>query len=86
MKARIDASVLMTTIILFTAATVLSFSTSQTYAQDDNNNCDPLYPDVCISSPPPDLDCGDIPDKDFTVLAPDPHGLDSEGDGTGCEN
>jgi hypothetical protein len=30
MKARIDASVLMTTIILFTAATVLSFSTSQT--------------------------------------------------------
>jgi hypothetical protein len=85
MKARIDASVLMTTIILFTAATVLSFSTSQTYAQEDNY-CDPSYPDVCISPPPPDLDCGDIPDNDFTVLAPDPHGLDSEGDGIGCEN
>ena len=86
MKARVVASVLMTTIILFTAATVLSFSTSQTYAQDDNNNCDPSYPDVCISPPPPDLDCGDIPDTDFTVLAPDPHGLDSEGDGMDCES
>jgi hypothetical protein len=84
--ARIFGSVLMATIILFTAVTVLSFSTSQTYAQDDNNNCDPSYPDVCISSPPPDLDCGDIPDTDFTVLAPDPHGLDSEVDGIGCEN
>jgi hypothetical protein len=84
MKARIDASVLMTTIILFTAATVLSFST-KTYAQEDNN-CDPSYPDVCISPPPPDLDCGDISDTDFTVLAPDPHELDSEGDGIGCEN
>jgi hypothetical protein len=87
MKARIGASVLlMTTIILLTAATVLSFSTSQTYAQEDNNNCDPSYPDACISPPSPDLDCGDIPDTDFTVLAPDPHGLDSEGDGIGCEN
>ena len=85
MKARIVASVLMTTIILFAAATVLSFSTTQTYAQGVNN-CDPSYPDVCISPPPPDLDCSDIPDKDFTVLAPDPHGLDREGDGIGCES
>ena len=23
-------------------------------------NCDPSYPDVCIPSPPPDLDCSDI--------------------------
>jgi micrococcal nuclease len=76
---------MMTTIILFTSAAVLSFSTSRTYAQEDNN-CDPSYPDVCISSLPPDLDCDDISDTDFTVLAPDPHGLDSEGDGIGCES
>jgi micrococcal nuclease len=49
-------------------------------------NCDPSYPDVCIPRPPPDLDCGDIADKDFTVLPPDPHGFDLEGDGTGCES
>jgi len=85
MKASIVASVLMTMIILFTAATVLTFSTSQTSAQEINN-CDPSYPDVCISPPAPDPDCNDIPDNDFTVLAPDPHGLDSEGDGIGCES
>jgi micrococcal nuclease len=49
-------------------------------------NCDSSYPDVCIPRPPPDLDCGDIADKDFTVLPPDPHGFDREGDGTGCES
>ena len=48
-------------------------------------NCDASYPDVCIASPPPDLDCSDIPDKSFNVVPPDPHGFDSEGDGIGCE-
>lgn len=48
-------------------------------------NCDDSYPDVCIPSPPPDLDCGDIADKRFKVVTPDPHGFDSEGDGIGCE-
>jgi hypothetical protein len=84
MKVRVVASALMTMIILFTCATVLSFSTTQTYAQEDNN-CDPSYPDVCIPPPPPELDCDDISYNDFTVLTPDPHGFDSEGDGTGCE-
>jgi hypothetical protein len=84
MKVRVVASALMTMIILFTGATVLSFSTTQTYAQDDNN-CDSSYPDVCIASPPPDLDCGDISDNNFKVLPPDPHGFDGEGDGIGCE-
>lgn len=74
MKARVIASVL--TIILFTSATVLFSSTTQTYAQREN--CDPSYPDVCIPPPPPDLNCGDIADKDFTVLPPDPHGFDRE--------
>lgn len=53
------------------------------------SDCDPAYPDVCI--PPPsqvgDLDCGDIPHRQFTVLAPDPHRLDGrDNDGIGCES
>lgn len=47
-------------------------------------NCDPSYPDVCIASPPPDLDCKDVPYKDITVEGNDPHQLDRDGDGVGC--
>lgn len=46
--------------------------------------CDPSYPDVCIPSPPPDLDCRDIEERLFTVLPPDPHNFDGNGDGVGC--
>ena len=48
--------------------------------------CDPSYPDFCIASPPPDLDCGDISQKKFTVLQPDPHRFDGDKDGLGCES
>jgi hypothetical protein len=47
--------------------------------------CDPAYPTVCIPPPPPDLDCGQIPYRDFTVLPPDPHHFDGDHDGVGCE-
>ena len=49
-------------------------------------NCDLSYPDFCINSPPPDLDCGDISQKKFTVLQPDPHRFDGDKDGVGCES
>ncbi len=50
-------------------------------------NCHPSYPTVCIPPPPPDLDCGDIPYRRFTVLPPDPHGFDgNDNDGIGCES
>ena len=49
-------------------------------------NCDLSYPDFCIPSSPPDLDCGDISEKDFTVLQPDPHRFDGDKDGIGCES
>jgi len=49
-------------------------------------NCSPAYPSVCIPPPPPDLDCGDISFRRFTVLSPDPHNFDADGDGVGCES
>ncbi|MEW6582043.1 MAG: thermonuclease family protein [Actinomycetota bacterium] len=48
--------------------------------------CSPAYPDVCIPPPPPDLDCRDVPHRDFRVLPPDPHRFDGGGDGVGCES
>jgi endonuclease YncB( thermonuclease family) len=47
--------------------------------------CDASYPDVCIPRSPPDLDCGDIPQRGFRVIGADPHRFDGNGDGRGCE-
>lgn len=55
-------------------------------ATRDPSVCSPAYPTVCIKPPPPDLDCGEITYRNFTVLPPDPHGFDSDGDGIGCES
>jgi hypothetical protein len=49
------------------------------------SNCDSAYPTVCIASPPPDLDCKDIPYRNFEVHQPDPHHFDGDNDGIGCE-
>lgn len=48
--------------------------------------CDTSYPDVCIPPSPPDLDCKDVPFKNFRVLPPDPHRFDGNKDGIGCES
>jgi hypothetical protein len=52
--------------------------------------CAASYPDECIPPPPPDLDCGDIPYRQFRVLwnvpDPDPHHFDGDHDGVGCES
>jgi micrococcal nuclease len=50
------------------------------------SGCDPSYPDVCIPSPPPDLDCRDVSARRFTVVPPDPHRFDGDHDGIGCES
>ena len=48
--------------------------------------CDPSYPDRCIPTPPPDLDCDDIIYRNFQVnSSSDPHGFDRDNDGIGCE-
>jgi hypothetical protein len=51
-------------------------------------SCEPAYPTICL--PPdgtsPDLNCGAIPHRGFTVLRPDPYHLDgNDHDGVGCE-
>ena len=46
-------------------------------------NCHPSYPDFCIPPPPPDLNCPDIGETDFTVQGTDPHGFDGDNDGVG---
>jgi micrococcal nuclease len=62
-------------------------SPSPTPTTTPRTNCDPAYPDVCIPSPPPDLDCKDIQFRNFRVLPPDPHGFDGrDNDGIGCES
>ena len=48
--------------------------------------CDPSYPTVCIPPAPPDLNCGDISARQFTVVGSDPHGFDGNNDGVGCES
>lgn len=52
----------------------------------DPNVCAAEYPTVCIPPPPPDLDCPDIPYRNFTVLPPDRHDFDGDGNGRGCES
>jgi len=53
---------------------------------ESENSCDPSYPDVCIAAYPPDLDCGEISQKNFKVVGSDPHGFDRDNDGIGCES
>ena len=55
-------------------------------ADNMSNPCDPSYPDFCVTTYSANLTCTDIPYRNFTVLAPDTFGLDSDGDGFGCEN
>ena len=45
--------------------------------------CEPGY-EPCVSAHPPDVDCLDVGEP-VTVTGDDPHGLDRDGDGAGCE-
>jgi DNA-binding beta-propeller fold protein YncE/endonuclease YncB( thermonuclease family) len=51
----------------------------------DKEDCDDSYPDFCIPPPPPNLNCDDISEENFTVKGSDPHGFDGDNDGTGCD-
>jgi hypothetical protein len=50
--------------------------------------CEPAYPEerTCIPPGRPlDQPCAITDERNFTVLPPDPRGLDADGDGVGCE-
>ena len=56
--------------------------------------CDPNYVNLCVPPPPPDLDCAEVRvmlrAQGLTVVellpgGSDPHRLDGDGDGRGCE-
>jgi hypothetical protein len=47
-------------------------------------SCAPGY-SPCVPPPPPDLDCADL-DGPIRVTGSDPHNLDGDGDGWGCES
>jgi hypothetical protein len=51
----------------------------------NKNECDSSYPTVCMPPSPPDLDCKDISYYNFPLLSADPHRLDRDSDGIGCE-
>jgi micrococcal nuclease len=82
MRIPLLASTLVT--MLLVGPLVILFSPTSTHAQEAS--CDPSYPGVCIPPYPPDLNCGDVSDKGFEVLPPDPHGFDGDGDGVACES
>ncbi len=50
----------------------------------NNNRCHPAYPSVCIPVGR-DLDCKDIPYRNFAVPGGDPYNFDGDNDGVGCE-
>ena len=57
-------------------------------ATPGRTGCDPAYPDerTCIAPGRPLAEpCAITDQRNFTVLAPDPRGLDADGDGIGCE-
>jgi len=49
-----------------------------------NGDCDDNYSGACVPPYPPDVNCGDI-GTSVRVVGSDPHGLDGDGDGVGCE-
>jgi len=75
----------LTTLFLTLGLVWLSHNLTYSQTVNQTGKCDPAYPDFCIKSPPPDLNCPDV-SEDFKVLPPDPHGFDTDGDGIGCES
>lgn len=75
----------MKELLLVSVTPFLLTATNQQLIKATGTDCDQSYPDVCIPSPPPDLDCRDITHRNFTVTGDDPHGFDGDADGIGCE-
>lgn len=55
----------------------------QEEVEEGSGACDPNY-SPCVPSYPPDVDCAEVGGS-VSVYGTDPHGLDADGDGVGCE-
>lgn len=53
-------------------------------ASNAGGGCAPGY-SPCVPASAKDLDCGDLPGGPYTVTGSDPHRLDADDDGRGCE-
>ncbi len=53
-------------------------------ADSESSDCEAGY-SPCVPKYPPDLNCADI-GQQVEVTGSDPHGLDRDGDGVGCES
>lgn len=51
--------------------------------ESESSGCEPGY-SPCVPYYPPDVDCSEVSGS-VTVTGSDPHGLDADGDGVGCE-
>jgi len=81
MKLVFSGAALVVVVVLIIMARSQSF---ELFA-DDKSGCDSSYPTVCIPPGPPDLDCSEIQFRSFEVIGADPHRLDGDGNGIGCE-
>jgi len=77
--------ILIMKIGFITLAATIAFLGVMPQSSTAQRNCDRSYPDVCIPSPPPDLDCDQITHRNFRVVGADPHRFDGDSDGIGCE-
>lgn len=86
-KKFLDKTVGIVTIIGTVVGTIIAVATyvSTNSTTSSRQNCDPAYPDFCLSKDLPDLQCSDIKQRRFNVLPPDPHRFDGDKNGIGCE-
>ena len=81
-----DAEIYQTVLDTFVVTSSTNPPTQPQTTQPPSQGCDPSYPTICIPPGAPDIDCSDIPDRNFPILPPDPHDLDgNDRDGIGCE-
>ena len=68
------------------APVVTTHTTQAVVASTNEGSCHPGYPDTCLPASP-DLDCPDVGERVRVDHAHgDPHRLDADGDGWGCES
>ena len=76
------------TVLAPTRAVDTGVSGPRASAPSADGKCDPNYAGGCVPPYPPDVDCADIRALGIApvrIIGSDPHRLDGDGDGWGCE-